>query len=118
MNLKVKIIAGFREDQKYTINGEQAHKAYRLFFNPDERTVFDNGLAIIGSSIRGIEPDYQATMGWNATHELDSDDWNEIRSKGVDKKLRDLLYLAKQVAQEEPKEKMGLPLSQIRPLLE
>jgi hypothetical protein len=118
MTLKVKIITGFREDQKYTIEGEEAHKAYRLFYHPEERTVFNNGVAVIGSSIRGIEPDYQSTMGWNATHELDSDDWNEIRAKKIDTKIRDLLSLAKLVAQEEPVEKMSLPLSEIRPMIE
>lgn len=118
MNLKVKIIVGFREEQRYTIDGEEAHKAYRLFFHPDERTVFSNGVALIGSSIRGIEPDYQATMGWNTDHKLEADDWIEIKDKQIDKKLRDLLYLAKQVAQDEPSHKMSLTLSEIRPMLE
>jgi len=117
MNLKVKIITGFREDQQYTIDAEESHKAYRLFLNPDERTVFNSGLALIGSSIKGIEPDYHGTMGWNKTHKLDSDDWNDIRGKKIDNKLRDILLLARQVAQDEPKEKMSLPLSKIRPLL-
>jgi hypothetical protein len=117
-NLKVKIIVGFREEQRYTIDGDEAHKAYYLFLHPEERGIFNNGIAIIGSSIRGIEPDYQSTMGWNISHELDSDDWNEIRSKGIENKLRDLLFLAKTIAQTGPQEKMSLPLSYLQEISE
>ena len=114
-NLKVKIISGYRKDQTHIIDADEAHKAYRLFMNPDERAIFKNGLAIVGQDVRGIEPDYNASMGWNDSHVLDNDDWNEIRSKGVDKQLRDVLYLAKEVAQKHP-EKVNLPLSEIKML--
>ena len=73
-DLKIKIITGFRKDQYYTIDAEEAHKAYYLFLNPEERGVFNNGVAMIGKNVQGIEPDYHATMGWNSTHTLDSDD--------------------------------------------
>jgi hypothetical protein len=96
--MKIKLITGFRKDQSYTIDGEEAHKAYYLFLNPDQRGIFNNGVALLGSHIQGIEPDYHATMGWNSTHILDSDDWNELRSKGIDKKLGGLLEKAKEVA--------------------
>lgn len=97
-NLKVKIILGFREDQQFTIDGEEAHKAYYIFLNPEKRTIFSNGLAVIGKNIQQIVPDYQATMGWNSTHELDGDDWNEIKKVGIDRKFQKLLSLAKEVA--------------------
>lgn len=97
-NLKIKIITGFRNEQYYIIDGDEAHKAYYLFNNPEARTTFSNGVALIGKNIQGIEPAYNETMGWNTTHKLEDDDWNEIRTKGIDKKLRDVLALAKEIS--------------------
>ena len=114
-NLKIKIITGFRQDQHYTINADEAHKAYYLFLHPEERGIFNNGVALIGKNIQGIEPDYNSTMGWNKGYELNADDWNDIRNKGVDRKLRDVLSLAKEVAQFQP-QKINLPLSDIKQL--
>lgn len=116
-NLKIKIITGFRKDQSYTIDADEAHKAYYLFLNPTERGVFNNGVAIIGQDIRGIEPDYNATMGWNPAHQLDANDFNEIKSSGTDRDLRDLLQLAKTVSQNEDRSKLNIPLSELKPLL-
>jgi len=96
--MKFKIITGFREDQYFTINANEAHKAYYLFTHPEERTVFSNGMAIIGKNIQGIEPDYNATMGWNPTHHLDAYDWIEIKQKGIDRQLGDCMIKAKEVA--------------------
>jgi len=93
----IKIITGFRKEQKYTIPAEEAHKAYYLFLNPDKRGVFSNGVAVEGSTIKGIEPDYHATMGWNETHILDGDDWNEIASKNIDRKMQAFLSKGKEV---------------------
>lgn len=112
-NLKIKIITGFRKEQHYTIDADEAHKAYYLFLHPDERGVFKNGVAIIGQNIQGIEPDYNATMGWNADHNLDGDDWHELRQKGIDRELRDLISLASTVAKTQS-EKINLPLSEIK----
>lgn len=112
-NLKIKIITGFRKDQYYSIEAEEAHKAYYLFLNPEERGIFKNGVALMGSSIQGIEPDYNATMGWNKDHELDGDDYNELKSKGIDKEIRDVLFLAKDTALNRP-EKINIPLSELK----
>lgn len=112
-NLKIKIITGFRKDQHFTISADEAHKAYYLFLNPEKRTVFKNGVAMIGQDIRGIEPDYNATMGWNEMHNLDADDWSELRKNGVGKELREVLELARAVAQEHP-EKINIALSEIK----
>lgn len=95
---KIKVITGFRKDQIHSIDANEAHKAYYLFLHPEQRGVFDNGLALKGSEIQKIMEDYHGTMGWNPTHELDNDDWDEIRSRGVDRKLRDILNLAQEVA--------------------
>jgi hypothetical protein len=116
-NLKIKIITGFRKEQSYTIDANEAHKAYYLFLNPDKRGVFKNGVALIGQDIRGIEPDYHATMGWNPTYILGSDDWNELRDKGIDSALQKVVASAKDAAQLLPPEKMNLPLSSLLPEL-
>jgi hypothetical protein len=97
-NLKIKIITGFRQEQYLVIEAEEAHKAYYLFLHPEERGVFSNGLALVGKNIQEIQPAYNETMGWNPSHQLDDDDWNDLRSKGIDSKLRDLLAEAKQIA--------------------
>ena len=114
--LKLKIITGFREDQQYTIDSEEAHKAYYLFLNPEMRGVFKNGVALIGKNIQGIDPDYNATMGWNTSHKLDADDWNELNSNGITTEMRKLLEQAKDIAYMIPKnEKMlTVPLSQLK----
>lgn len=98
MNLKIKIITGFRRDQEYSIDADEAHKAYFLFLHPEARGIFKNGHAMIGSDIKEIVPDYQGTMGWNPSHVLDTDDWNQLRSLGVERRIRNLLAAAKEIA--------------------
>ena len=96
--MKIKITTGFGQDEKFTIDGQEAHKAYYLFNNPDKRGTFDNGVAIIGKNIHTIAPDRNGSMGWNDTHKLDDDDWNDIRRHGVDVKVNERLYNAKKIA--------------------
>lgn len=116
-DLKIKIITGFRKDQSFTVDAEEAHKAYYLFLNPDERGVFDNGIALVGKNIQEIKPDYHASMGWNGTHYLDDYDWIEIRKEKIDSRLKELLYEAKQVAQLGKPEAMTKKLSEAKQLL-
>lgn len=95
---KLKIVCGFRKEQEFTINANEAHKAYYLFNNPEKRGTFNNGLAIKGSDIQRIEPDYNATMGWNHTYQLTNDDWNELHTTGVSGKLQGIMSTAKEIA--------------------
>lgn len=97
MKYYIQVTTGFREDQITTIPMQEAHKAYYLFKNPTERGVFDCGVALVGRNIQEIKPDWHATMGWNPEHEIDTDDWNEIEGKGVDKKMKLLMKKAKYV---------------------
>lgn len=117
----VKLICGYREDQEHTIPLEEAHKAYRIFLNPNERAIFSNGLAISGQDLKQIIPDYHSTMGWNTSHKLDGDDWNELKAKGIDRELQQGLYLAQQVVRlvEEKHDPSLLqkPLSEVVKLL-
>jgi hypothetical protein len=98
MNLKIKILTGFREDQCYTIDAEEAHKAYYLFLNPEKRGVFSNGVALIGKNIQGIQPDYNASMGYNPDYEFNYEDWNEVQRIGLKDQLAEVLEKAKKVA--------------------
>jgi len=107
---KIKIVSGYRKEQEFTIDANEAHKAYYLFNNPDKRGTFDTGLAIKGSDIQRIEPDYNATMGWNHTHQLTSDDWNELKDNGSVLKLSEIMSSAKEIARLDNKEDFSLPL--------
>ncbi len=98
MKTKIKIITGFRSNQYFTVDGDEAHKAYHLFLNPEKRGVFENGVAIIGKNIQGVEPDYNAIMGWNPTHIIDGADWNQLRDEGWIEKARIVLQIAKETA--------------------
>lgn len=94
----IKIITGFRDDQFTIIDSEEAHKAYYLFLHPEERAIFSTGVAIIGKNIQEIVPAYNETMGWNQSHKLNGDDWSELREKGVDRMLQDVIYEAKSIS--------------------
>jgi hypothetical protein len=96
--MNVKLITGFRKDQEHSIDASEAHKAYYLFLHPEMRGVFSNGLAVTGSDIKGIVPDWNGTMGWNPSHILDQDDWTEIRKRNLDTKMRNILARAKEIA--------------------
>lgn len=98
MKYYIKVITGFREDQFVTIPMQEAHKAYYLFNHPEERGVFENGVALIGRNIQEIRPDYNATLGYNPTYQLSGDDWNQFRNKGIDSKMNSLLQVARDVS--------------------
>lgn len=107
---KLKIICGFRQDQEYTIDANEAHKAYYLFNKPTARAVFSNGLAIQGDDVKRIVPDYHATMGWNSTHRLDDDDMNEIHSSGISSKLQYIMSLGKEIARVCEPSELTIPM--------
>lgn len=115
----IKINIGFREDQYVLIENSEAHKAYYLFSNPEARSVFENGTVLIGRNIQSIEPAYNESMGWNPTHKLDADDWNEIRKKGIDIKFRDLFTEAKEISYLAEKDQsiLNKPLREARKIL-
>lgn len=114
-NLKIKVICGYRADQQYTIDIEESHKAYYLFIHPNERGIFRNGVAIRGQDIQSIVPDYHATMGWNPSHILQGDDWNELRSSGVLKQLTHIMSSAKEIAQIGSIKDLEKPLTALLP---
>ena len=99
MKYYITIVTGFREDQRIDIPMQEAHKAYYLFKHPEARGVFDNGVALTGKVIQEIRPNWNKTMGWNDSHELGDDDWNQITSTGVGKKMQALMSRAKEVGE-------------------
>lgn len=110
---KIKVVCGFRRDQEFTIDANEAHKAYYLFNNPDKRGVFNNGLAIKGVDIQRIEPDFNATMGWNQGYILTPYDWDEINRSGVSQKFTEIMGLAKDVARSNNTKLLTIPLVEI-----
>lgn len=55
--------------------------------------------SINGSHISAVMPDWHGSMGWNYAYKLGADDWDDIRSKGVDKKIQLLIEEAKSKVQ-------------------
>lgn len=98
MTYYLKIVCGYDEERHFPIKAQEAHKAYYLFEHPDKRGIFDNGLALTGKEIKIIQPDYHTTMGWNTTHELNDDDWNQLNGQGVVEKMKEIMGNAKDVS--------------------
>lgn len=113
MKYYVKIIVGFRRDQEHSIPASEAHKAYYLFLHPNERGIFSNGLAIKGDQIQEIVPDYHTTMEWNPSHQLDNDDWNDLRSYGVAQKMQFIMSEAKNIGARGDVEQLNRPLNDL-----
>ena len=109
----IKLICGFRKDQHFSVNANEAHKAYYLFNNPDKRGTFSDGLSVRGSDIQMITPDYQTSAGWNATHTLDSDDMNYLHGNGILGKLKMIMGAAKEVARIGNDTDLGIPLIEL-----
>jgi hypothetical protein len=113
MKYSVKLIVGFRRDQEHSIPAVEAHKAYYLFTHPDERGIFSNGLAIKGDQIQEIVPDYHNTVGWNASHQLNDDDWNELRGKGIMQKMQFIMSNAKEIGTRGDQRELSTPLNEL-----
>ena len=107
---KFKIVCGYRKDQEHTIDANEVHKAYFLFTNPEKKALFSNGLAVRGSDIQRIVPDYHATMGWNAGYNLTPADYEEIERSGVGRKMDKIAYMATEIARNGKPTDFGTPL--------
>jgi hypothetical protein len=93
----VKIITGFRDDQFKLIPAEEAHKAYYLFTHPNERTVFSNGVMLVGSEIRDVQPDINGLMGWKENYHPTAEDMGYV-PKSFIKEARAFLLGAKDIS--------------------
>lgn len=114
---KIKVICGFREDQEYTIDAKEAHKAYYLFnqatVNPDMRGNFAGGLSLMAKDIRRIVPDYIATMGWNPSHRITGADWNDIHKAGIMAKMQNIMVTAQHVGKIGDTADLAVPLHEL-----
>lgn len=110
---KIKIVCGFRKDQEFTIDANEAHKAYYLFEHPEKRGTFETGLALKGSDIQRIEPDWHATMGLNKEYTLVGEDWNEIHAKGYLAKMQTIMTSAREISRVGQPTDFQEPLSRL-----
>lgn len=95
---KILLVTGYNDEQKHSIDIEEAHKAYYLFLNPQKRGIFKNGLALEGKQINQIIPDWHGTMGWSRTYKLDMYDYQEIEALGVEYQIKSLMAQARVAA--------------------
>lgn len=114
MNLK--IITGFKDEQFFTIDADEAHKAYYIYLNPEKRTVFKNGNAIEGKYIMRIEPFYNFDFGWYENHKLDEYDWEEINKTDLPEKYQKLMAYASEIARSITPQNIGLLNSPLKEL--
>lgn len=81
-----KIITGFTAEDYIEIKQDELEKAYYCFLAKKDG-VFSGG-AIRGSQINSIRPDYHRTMGWNRGYKLEAMDYDDLRNKGIDRKMQ------------------------------
>lgn len=93
-----KALTGFGEEREVYFEMEDLEKVQYAFLR-EKRALLSNGQAVDGKYIQQIYPDYQRTMGWNATHELNNDDMNEIRARGIERKMEYALTRSKERVQ-------------------
>lgn len=115
MKLKIKIVMKFRgvNEVIYSIPAREAHKAYFLFLNPEDksRTVFESGLAIKGEDIERIEPDVIGSMEWNQGYKLTPEDHADTAS--VKAKLEKICHIASEVGRNADEKVLSTPLQEI-----
>lgn len=107
---KIKVVCGYRKDQEFTLDANEAHKAYYLFEHPEKRGTFSNGLAIKGSDIQRIEPDYQATCGYSREYALKGEDMANLANDGTLDKLSGIMIAAREVARRGNLSDFQIPL--------
>ena len=96
--LHYKVIWGFDEERSTDIGESELIKA--LYAMSTKSKVYLGDILLDGKYIIAIKENYQKTMGWNPTHEMDSDDWNQLKTEGIDKLFAGKVYEAKQKVQD------------------
>lgn len=82
-----KALTGFGDEREVYFGPEDLERVQYAALR-EKRVLLSNGQFVDGKYIQQISPDYKRTMGWNYTHEIDSNDLNEIRSKGIDRRMQ------------------------------
>lgn len=92
-----KVMRGFGTDDYIPITESELKKAIYAHMT-GTNVAFEMG-SISGNHISAVVPDFQRTMGWNPSHKLDNDDWTDIRSRGLDNGMRNMIASAKEDVQ-------------------
>ena len=92
-----KIIHGFGVEDYIQIEASELQKAYYCFLMKKD-AVFSGG-AIKGTQILEIKPDFHRIMKWNRGYKLQADDYEELSSKGIDRKAQHFMIEQKEKAQ-------------------
>lgn len=89
-----KVKLGYGKSEYISVGERDAEVAMYAFLNPTARVVL-SGKPVRGQDIITIEEDWHREMGWNPTHQLQGEDWNELKSKGVTEKYAGAMEVIK-----------------------
>lgn len=96
-HFKIRIGYGKGDDTFIPIDESELETALYCFIM-DGKGVFKGGVCR-GKDIISITEDWHKEMGWNESHVMDSDDWNDLYQKGIDKKYVGVLAEYKEKVQ-------------------
>ncbi len=89
-----KILQGYEHERDIIIREDELERAFGLFMLGG-RWIFSGG-PVDGKNIQTIVEDYHSTMGWNREYRLGPDDYEDLRSKGVDYEMKNALSAAQE----------------------
>lgn len=84
-----KILRGYGAEDFIQIDETELEKAYGAFLLKKDG-IYSGG-AVRGSEIISIQPDYHRIMGWNRGYKLQPEDYEELKSKEIDKNCMKIL---------------------------
>ncbi len=103
-HFKIKIGYGLTDFIKISSLGDLEKAQYAFVKNA--KVLFDTGEACRGQDIISIKEDWHSEMGWNDVfrddegkareYVLSNDDWNDIRSKGAERKYKGIMSSVKE----------------------
>jgi hypothetical protein len=94
---KIRIGFGNGDDRYIGIDETELESALYCFIS-NSKGIFKNGVCR-GQDIISITEDWHKEMGWNPEHNLGSDDWNELKAKGISQKYIGVIGAVKEKVQ-------------------
>lgn len=89
-----KIKTGYNESEFIPIDESELDAAIHIFIT-ESKGVFKNGV-VRGKDIIAITEDWHKEMGWYPTYKMQSEDWEELKKKGITKKYQGVIGQAKE----------------------
>jgi hypothetical protein len=89
------IKTGYGENDFIRVDNLPDVEKAQYAFLTEAKVMFSSGQVCRGKDILTIKEDWHKEMGWNPTHEMTDDDWNELKQKGIENKYLGQLALAK-----------------------